>query len=128
MKKNNNDIPLKILLLLKKKDRPLIANHIAKGINERPQIVDYHLKILTEKGIVLITEEFGSKQYLLQPNFYLEDAETALMQLLLPWVQEFSKQTDIHPYMKGSREDIVLNNLEAYWLIFLQNIKKDLKK
>lgn len=123
-KKLKADIPLKIILVLKKVDRPLIAHHIAKSAKIRPQLVDYHLKKLVKQGVVLVQEEFGHFYYYLQPSFYLEEAETALMATLMPWIEEFVKQTEFTEDMEDTHEQIVYNNLRQYFQIFLKEAQK----
>jgi DNA-binding transcriptional ArsR family regulator len=126
MNKKPNEIILQILSFLKKTDKPVLSHHIAKSIKVRPQHVLYHLRNLIQKGIILSQKEFGHTYYYLQPMFYVEDAETTLMQLLLPWVTEFSKQTVIP---EGSDEEQVrLENLKMYFQLFVTDIQKDYKK
>jgi len=124
-KKTKSDIALQIIRHLKKADRPLIAHHIAKGIKGRPQLVDYHLKKLVEKGVVLITREYDHFYYFLQPSFYMEEAETALMQITLPWVEEFAKLTEKTEEMEN-KEPAVLNSLYYYFVLFLEDIAKEI--
>jgi len=124
VQKKKNDIPLQIILHLKKADRPLIANHIATAINARSSLVDYHLKKLICQGIVLTTADEYGRYYLLQPSFYLEAAELALMKVLIPWVQEFAKQTEVTEEMDGPKEQVVYANLRRYFEIFLKRIPK----
>jgi len=120
--KKKSDVALQIILHLKGADRPLIANHIAKGTKIRPQLIDYHLKKLLNKGVVLVQREYGHYYYFLQPSFYLEEAETALMKILIPWVEVFAKRTEV---TKGQKKDqVVYNNLNYYFQIFLKNIQK----
>jgi len=123
--KKKSDIDLQIIMHLKKADRPLIANHIATAIDARSSLVDYHLKKLIHEGVVLTTTDDYGHYYLLQPSFYLEEAETALMKVLTPWVQEFARQTEITEQMKGTREQIVYTNLRRYFEIFLKAIPKE---
>lgn len=123
-KKKASDIRLDIVRHLRKADKPLIAHHIAIAIKLRPQLLDYHLKILIKQGIILVTREYGHYYYFLQPYFYLEEAETALMQIMLPWVEEFSKQTEIseqNELTSLTKSRIVLNNLKYYLDLFLEN-------
>lgn len=122
--RKKSDIDLQIIVHLQKADRPLIANHIATAIGARSSLVDYHLKKLIREGIVLTTTDQYGRYYLLQPSFYLEEAETALMKVLTPWVEEFSRQTEITDEMKGTNEQIVYANLKAFFQIFLKRITK----
>jgi len=116
--KKKTDIALQIILHLKKADRPLIANHIATAINARSSLVDYHLKKLICQGIVLTTTDDYGHYYLLQPSFYLEEAELALMNVLTPWIQEFAKQTEVTEEMSEPKEQVVYANLKRYFEIF----------
>lgn len=122
--KKKSDIDLQIIMHLKKADRPLIANHIATAIGARSSLVDYHLKKLIRKGIVLTTSDGYGHYYFLQPSFYLDEAETALIRFLTPWVEEFARQTEITEEMKGTKEQIVYANLEAFLQMFLKRITK----
>ena len=124
MPKKKNDIAFQIILHLKKADRPLIANHITTAINARSSLVNYHLKKLIQQGIVLTTTDEYGHYYLLQPSFYLEAAELALMTVLTPWVQEFAKQTEVTEEMDGPKEQVVYANLKRYFEIFLKRIPK----
>ena len=121
------DTALKIVLFMQKKDRPLIAYHIAKGIKESPQLVDHHLKRLAEQGIILYEDDMGSRYYILQPIFYMEPAERSLMTILTPWVAEVAKQIVINPEVKFTKEEVIRRNLLFYFNAFLQEIKNTLK-
>ena len=121
------DTALKIVLFMQKKDRPLIANHIAKGIKESPQLVDHHLKRLAEQGIILYEDDMRSRYYILQPIFYMEPAERSLMTILTPWVAEVAKQIVINPEIKFTKEEVICRNLLFYFNAFLQEIKNTLK-
>ena len=117
------DTTLKIVLFMRKKDRPLIANHVAKGIGESRSLVDYHLKRLIEQGIVLVQDDMDTRFYILQPFFYMEAAETSLMTLLMPWVREVAKQIIINPELKTQKEEVVLQNLILYVKTILHELK-----
>lgn len=117
------DTALKIVLFMRKKDRPLIANHVAKGIGENRSLVDYHLKRLIEQGIILYQDDMDSRFYILQPFFYMEAAETSLITLLTPWVKEVAKQITINPELKTQKEEIVLQNLILYVKTILHELK-----
>jgi len=124
-KKKLSDIRLRIIQHLKEADKPLIAHHIAKGTNIRPQLVDYHLKKLVEQGIILVQQEYGHNYYFLQPSFYMEEAETALMKLLTPWIQAFAEQTEIGEGLE--KEQVVYDNLHYYFQIFLKESQKNVE-
>ena len=126
-KNDDIDTALKIVLFMRKKDRPLIANHIAKGIKESPQLVDHHLRRLVNQGIILFQDDMGSRFYILQPVFYMEPAERSLMTILTPWVTEVAKQIVIDPEAKFTREEVVRRNLLFYFNAFLHEIKDTLK-
>lgn len=119
--KNDISVDIKIILELQKADKPLIANHIAKGINETPQLVDYHLKNLLEKGVILTVEEYDTTFYMLQPSFYMEKAETSLMTILIEWLKIFMEQLEIDPELDKTK--VILNNLKYYFTIFFLNLE-----
>lgn len=121
-----NEVAVKIIAALQKADRPLIAYQISRKIKESPQLVDYHLKNLLQKQVVLQTEDSESKHYFLQPSFYLEDAEISLMKVLTPWIQEFAKQTEVDNPPNADKKQVVLDNLYFYFRLFLQKCSKKL--
>jgi len=117
-----NEVALKIIKVLQEADRPLILNHVAREVGESPQLVDYHLRSLVEKQVVLQTEDVSSKYYFLQPSFYLVEAETSLMKVLTPWIQEFAKQTEVET--DSDKKQAVLDNLYYYFSLFLKKVSK----
>lgn len=127
--KQNNDatINTRIINLLIEADKPLIAHHIAKGIKETPQLVDYHLKKLVDQGIVLVDESYGTKFFVLQPPFYMESAESVLLQSLIPWATEFSKQCIIVED-ESQRAKITINSIHEYLIRLLLDLKRELDK
>lgn len=111
--------------LLKKKDKPLIAQHVAKGIKKSSSLTHYHLQKLVKNGVVVIDIDFERTYYLLQPVFYMEDAENVLMGNLTPWVKEFMKQIEIdEANVKISKEDVLIACLKFYFQLFLIEVKK----
>lgn len=124
---SNDSLVLQIIGFLKEKDIPLIAHHIAKGIKKNSSLVDYHIKKLVAEGVLLIQHVEGSKYYYLQPSFYMEDAETAFMELLTPWVKEFALQTVITEDVKVDKSEAVINNLHYYFQQFLEAFLKTMK-
>jgi len=98
-------------------------NHIAKGINVRPQSVEYHLSKLTEEGVVLVQSQYGHNYYFLQPIFYMEDAETVLMKLLMPWIKKFAEETETE---EQDKTQVVINNLSYYFQLFFNSIRKNI--
>jgi predicted transcriptional regulator len=119
-----NSIPFKIVQLLKEKDKPLIAQHIAKGIKKSASLTHYHLQKLVKNGIVVIDVDFERTYYLLQPVFYMENAEDVLMGNLTPWVKEFMKQIEIdEANVEISKEDVLIGCLKFYFQLFLIEAK-----
>lgn len=121
-----NEVPLKIIAALQKADKPLIAYQISRKVKESPQLVDYHLKSLVQKQVVLQTEDGDSKYYFLQPSFYLVEAEISLMKVLTPWIEEFAKQTEVDNPPNADKKQVVLDNLYYYFLLFFQKSSKKL--
>ena len=121
-KNQSSDIRLRIIQHLKKADKPLIAHHIARGTGIGAQLVDYHLKKLVEQGVVLVQREYEHNYYFLQPSFYLEEAETALMKVLTPWIEAFAEATETEE--DQDKEQIVYDNLHYYFQIFLKTSRK----
>ena len=124
---NDISIELSIIAYLKRKDIPLLAHHISKGINKSPQSVDYNIKKLVKEGVILIEHVEGSKYYYLQPTFYMRDAETTLMQLITPWVKEFSIQTKITEDTGVSRDEAVIKSLFYYFQQFFKDLQENLE-
>lgn len=124
--KVKGNIPFKIVVFLEKKDKPMMAAHIAKGLRISPQLVDYHIKKMVEKGILIVEQECDTKFYRLQAPFYMEIAETGLMSVLTPWVKEFAKEIEITEDMDGTKQQIVFENLNYYVKLFLSESLKGL--
>lgn len=121
-KNSELDTASKIVLFLKKKDRPLIANHIAKGIRESSQLVDHHLKRLMDQGVIMVQEDLGSKYYMLQPLFYMRPAETSLMTILIPWIKEAVKEIDTED------ASVVRKTLQHYFNVILEETAEETKQ
>jgi DNA-binding transcriptional ArsR family regulator len=122
--KKKNDQWQSIITILKKEDRPLIANHISQATKIQASLLDYHLKKMVAAGLLLTEERFGHTYYFLQPYFYMEEAETALMELILPWVKEIAKQTITRQI--GIDVPVISNNLKYFFLVLLDSASKQL--
>lgn len=122
--KQKNDPWQSIIAILKKEDQPLIANHISRATNIPASLLDYHLKKMVAAGLLLTEERFGHIYYFLQPYFYMEEAETALMELILPWVKEIAKQTVTRQI--GADVPVTKTNLKYFFLMLLDNASKQL--
>lgn len=122
--KKKNDPWQTIITVLKREDQPLIANHISRATKIQASLLDYHLKKMVAAGLLLTEERFGHTYYFLQPYFYMEEAETALMELILPWVKEIARQTITRQI--GIDVPVITTNLKYFFLILLNNASKKL--
>lgn len=119
---SRNNISLKIVEALIRSDEALILQHIAKKINETPQTTAYNLKKLCDAGVVLSIEDDTSKQYLLQPFYYMEDTLSSLYILLEPFAKSISDLLDTCD--SENRLDFTTNNLELIFELFIKDLKR----
>lgn len=91
-----NDIKLEIIKCMINENAEMILNHIAKKTKRSAQLIEYHIKQLIEKKIVVCaqrgTPENHKKYYSLTPVFYDEGSIEAIYMYLTPFVEILSKE------------------------------------
>jgi hypothetical protein len=91
-----SDIKLEIIKCLIDERAEMILNHIAKKTKRSAQLIEYHIKQLIEKKIVVCAQRGAGnnikKYYSLTPIFYDESAIEALYMYLTPFVETLSKE------------------------------------
>ena len=91
-----SDIKLEIIKCLIDENAEMILNHIAKKTKRSAQLIEYHIKQLMEKKIVVCAQRGGGKNigkyYSLTPIFYDESSIDALYAYLTPFVETLSKE------------------------------------
>ncbi len=122
---SDKDFLLTIVETMQKADKPLIMNHIAKRAGISPQLVDYHLEQLINKGLVLLVKDNDKKYYILQPIFYDENWLDALYKMLTPFVEGMSGRIGYEQCsLEISSERVIINIL----LMFLRRFETELEK
>ena len=117
---------IKIVQLMQKANRPLIAEYIAKKTKLSHQLVSYHLKQMVESGIAgiyPIEEEPGVTYYALQPPYYDPQWLEALYAALTPFVEDTAKTLDLEQATVSSPQ-AVLRNLTMFLRLFEKKIEK----
>lgn len=91
-----SDIKLEIIKCLVNENAEMILNHIAKKTKRSVQLIEYHIKQLIEKKIVVCIQRGAGKNtkkyYSLTPIFYDESSIDALYTYLTPFVEILSKE------------------------------------
>lgn len=91
-----SDIKLEIIKCLIEERAEMILNHIAKKTKRSAQLIEYHIKQLIEKNIVVCTQRGTDKNikkyYSLTPVFYDESSVESLYMYLTPFVEILSKE------------------------------------
>ena len=91
-----SNIKLEIIKCLINENAEMILNHIAKKTKRSAQLIEYHIKPLMEKKIVVCTQKGTDKNikkyYSLTPVFYDESSIDALYMYLTPFVEILSKE------------------------------------
>ena len=88
-----SNIKLEIVKCLIDESAEMILNHIAKKTKRSVQLIEYHIKQLIEKKIVVCRQDANNKKYYsLTPIFYDESSIDALYTYLTPFVETLSKE------------------------------------
>ena len=88
-----SNIKLEIVKCLIDESAEMILNHIAKKTKRSAQLIEYHIKQLIEKKIVICRNDINNKKYYsLTPIFYDESSIDALYTYLTPFVETLSKE------------------------------------
>ena len=122
---SDKDFLLTIVETMQRADKPLIMNHIARRSKISPQLVDYHLEQMINKGLVLLVEEENKKYYMLQPIFYDENWLNALYTMLTPFVEGMSGHIAFEQFdTEISKERVIINIL----IMFLRRFEGELEE
>jgi len=88
-----SDIKLEIIKCLVNERAEMILNHIAKKTKRSAQLIEYHIKQLIEKKIVVCRQDANNKKYYsLTHVFYDEGAIDSLYMYLTPFVETLSNE------------------------------------
>lgn len=88
-----SDIKLEIIKCLINENAEMILNHIAKKTKRSAQLIEYHIKQLIEKKIVVCRQDANNRKYYsLTPVFYDEGAIDSLYMYLTPFVEILSRE------------------------------------
>lgn len=120
-----SDIKLEIIKCLIDERAEMILNHIAKKTKRSAQLIEYHIKQLIEKKIVVCAQRGAGnnikKYYSLTPIFYDESAIEALYMYLTPFVETLSKECP------GDMEYIDIVCILGYMLeLFISDASKNI--
>lgn len=118
---------IRIIETLRRAGKPLIAQHIAKRSHLYPQLVRYHLGQMVEWGMVTTSNSEDKTFYQLQKPYYDEQLMEALSEMLIPYMQNMSKDMDFSQ-VKVSTGEAVIRNLFMFLRLFETEIDKSFSK
>lgn len=112
---NNVETQLKIVFSMIEKNEALSLSEIAKASKLPRQLVNYHLPLLINKGLILANED---KSYMLQPYFYIQSELIECLKPLLDRITENICIDDIDDIETAVTEG--LTTLLAFWSIEIE--------
>ncbi|MCJ7634895.1 hypothetical protein MUP77_21215 [Candidatus Bathyarchaeota archaeon] len=118
---------IRIIETLRRAGRPLIAQHIAKRSHLYPQLVRYHLGQMVEWGMVTTSNSEDKTFYQLQKPYYDEQLMEVLSEMLIPYMQNMSKDID-YSQVKVSTGEAAIRNLFMFLRLFETEIDKSFGK
>ncbi|MBU1173175.1 MAG: winged helix-turn-helix domain-containing protein [Proteobacteria bacterium] len=118
---------IRIIEALRRAEKPLIAQHIAKRSHLYPQLVRYHLGQMVEWGMVTTSTVEDKTFYQLQQPYCDEQLMEVLSELLIPYMQHMSEGMDFSQ-AKVSVGEAVIRNLFMLLRMFETEIDESFSK
>jgi DNA-binding transcriptional ArsR family regulator len=114
------DLREELVNLLLQKEQPMYLAQIAAELDERPQLIQYHLNHLVDEGLLVSYLEDRKRFYALQPVQYLYPP-SSLYEMIEPLLCEMAKNLQCdQTYEEPSH--ILANNL----LLLLNRLTEDI--
>lgn len=112
-----SDSKSKIVAAMYNIGQPSRQTDLVKELGMSPQLIDYHIKELIQKGIISIVEdETGCKYYVLSEVFYDESLFEGVRDILYPLADAVSQSIHVDD------TKIVIENskylVELFWSLF----------
>lgn|GEM_PF-5846511 len=114
---NVGDSKTKIVAAMYNIGQPARQTDLVKEIGISPQLIDYHIKELIQKGVISIVEdEKGCKYYVLSEVFYDETLFEGIRDVLYPLADAISESIHV-----DDTKTVVENSkylIELFWSLF----------
>lgn len=114
---------IKIIQTLRRAEKPLIAQHIAKRSRLTPQLVSYQLEQMVDWGIVTASDVEDKRFYQLQKPYCDEEILENLSETLIPFMSKIGSQMDFSQ-IKVSSTEAVIRNLFMFLRLFETEIDR----
>ena len=114
---------IKIIQTLRRAREPLIAQHIAKRCRLSPQLVSYHLEQMIQWGMIVTSSSEDKTFYHLQKAYWDDRLLENLSLMLVPYMEEMSKNLDFSQVTVSTTE-AVIRNLFMFLRLFETEIQK----
>ena len=114
---------IKIVQTLRRAEKPLIAQHIAKRSRLTPQLISYQLEQMVDWGIVTKSNSEDKTFYQLQKPYCNEELLETLSDMLIPYMKKMSAGMDFSQ-VKVSTTEAIIRNLFMFLRIFEAEIEK----
>ena len=125
-----NDIESRIIRTLISAEKPLRLSILAKLSNIYKEKLQYNLRKMTEKGLILMVETEGKKYYIPQPIFINNDILYGLYQAITPLIKVIDKNMDYSQAKNPDIPEAFINCFQMALKLFSFDIEefKDVKK
>ena len=121
------DSKIKIIQTLRRSNKTLIMQHVAKRSHMSVQLVNYHVAQIVEYGIIVASRFEEKTLYTLQESYYSDQLLEDLSQMLVPYMEKMSKTMDL-TQIKVTPTEAIIRNLFMFMRLFQSEIDKNKKK
>jgi len=119
-----NDIESLIIRTLISADKPLRLSELAKQSNIYKEKLQYNLRKMTEKGLILMIEAEGKKYYIPQPIFISNDILYGLYQAITPLIKVIDKNMDYSQAKNPDTPEVFINCFQMALKLFSFDIEE----
>ncbi len=118
---------IRIIEALRRAEKPLIAEHIAKRSRLSRQLVSYHLEQMVQWGMIVASSGEDKTFYQPQKAYLDEQLLEDLSAILIPYMRKMSKDMDLSQ-VKVSPSEAVIRNVFMFLRLFEAEIERSSAK
>jgi len=124
---NGNDIESRIIRTMISAEKPLRLSELAKESGIYKEKLQYNLRNMIEKGLILTIMEDGKKYYIPQPIFWNNDILYKINERIIPIIKDIYNSIDYSQVDNPNTSESLINCLQMSLKLFsfeIDEIKK----